>query len=157
MMTTEKLVSAWDSCFDKESGWYPPLERGLQGLTASQACLRTDGKEMNTIQELVNHIIFYKATLLSRITGSGNAPSTDTSFNTNASITMERDWQETEAKLKNVHAHIREILVTMGDQELQKELDGTTIYQWVSDLVSHDIYHTGQIIFIRKLQGSWTA
>ncbi|MCS7462153.1 hypothetical protein N0M98_18605 [Paenibacillus doosanensis] len=45
----------------------------------------------------------------------------------------------------------------MDDQKLQKELDGITIYQWVSDLALHDIYHTGQIVFIRKLQGSWTV
>ncbi|WP_188997509.1 hypothetical protein [Paenibacillus nasutitermitis] len=45
----------------------------------------------------------------------------------------------------------------MSDQDLQNELDGITIYQWVSDLVYHAVYHTGQIIFIRKLQGSWPA
>jgi hypothetical protein len=157
MMTTEKLVSAWDSCFDKESGWYPPLERGLHGLTAAQACWRTDGKDMNTIKELVNHIIFYKATLLSGLTASGDAAPTDTSFNMDSSVITEEEWQETVAKLKNTHMRIREKLSTMSDQELQNDVDGVTIYQWVSDLVLHDIYHTGQIIFIRKLQGSWTA
>ncbi|WP_275671715.1 hypothetical protein [Paenibacillus ginsengarvi] len=44
MTATENLVRVWDSGYDKESGWYPSLERGLQGLTAEQACWRTDGK-----------------------------------------------------------------------------------------------------------------
>ncbi|WP_249865471.1 MULTISPECIES: hypothetical protein [Paenibacillus] len=69
----------------------------------------------------------------------------------------EEEWQATVAKLKNVHTRVREKLITMDDQKLQKELDGITIYQWVSDLALHDIYHTGQIVFIRKLQGSWTV
>ncbi|CAG7608329.1 hypothetical protein PAESOLCIP111_01051 [Paenibacillus solanacearum] len=157
MTTTEQLVSAWDSCFDKESGWYPPLERGLQGVAAAQACWRTEGKAVNTIQELVHHITFYKASLLSALTGSEEAPSTDTSFQEKAGITTEGEWQETVATLKNIHTRIREKLVAMNDQELQHEVEGITIYQWVSDLVLHDIYHTGQIIFIRKLQGSWAA
>lgn len=156
-MTTEKLVSEWDSCFDKDSGWYPPLERGLQGLTAAQACWRANGTDINTIQELVNHIIFYKSTLLSSLTGSGDAPSSDTSFNTGTSVSTEKEWQETVAELKNIHLLIREKLSTMNDQELQNEFDGVTLYQWVSDLVRHDIYHTGQIIFIRKSQDSWKA
>jgi uncharacterized damage-inducible protein DinB len=157
MLTTESLVSVWDSCFDKESGWYPPLERGLHGLTAAQACWRTNGKEINTIQEMVNHIIFYKTTLLSGLTGSGDAPSTDISFNTGNSVSTEKEWQETVAKLKGIHLRIRQKLSTMSDRELQNELNGVTICQWVSNLALHDIYHTGQIIFIRKLQDSWTA
>ncbi|MCQ6560958.1 DinB family protein [Paenibacillus mendelii] len=157
MMTTEKLVSKWDACFDKESGWYPPLERGLQGLTAVQACWRADGKEMNTIKELVNHIIFYKVQLLSSLASTTDAPSIDTSFNTDTGVITEEEWQETIANLKHIHTRIREKLSMMSDQELLSELDGVTIYQWVSDLVLHDIYHTGQIIFIRKMQGSWTV
>ncbi|UUZ79048.1 DinB family protein [Paenibacillus sp. P26] len=157
MMITEWYVDAWDSCFDKESGWYPSLERGLHGLTVAQINWRLDGKEMNTIYELVNHILFYKSTLLSGLTDAGDAPSSDTSFSNVLAANTEEEWEETIAKLKNIHTRIREKLARMSEQDLQNELDGVTISQWVSDLVRHDIYHTGQIIFIRKLQGSWTA
>ncbi|TNJ63606.1 DinB family protein [Paenibacillus hemerocallicola] len=157
MMTTERDVDAWDSCFNKESGWYPSLERGLHGLTVAQANWRLDGKEMNTIYELVNHILFYKSTLLSGLTGTGDAPTSDTSFNNDLAVNTEDEWKETVAELNNIHSRIREKLATMSEHELQNESEGVPISQWVSDLVRHDIYHTGQIIFIRKLQGSWTA
>ncbi|WP_442602475.1 DinB family protein [Paenibacillus sp. KN14-4R] len=157
MTTTEKLVSTWDACFDKESGWFPPLERALQGLTAVQACWRMDGKEMNTIKELVNHILFYKSQLLSSLTGSTEAPSTDTSFDAGTRVIREEEWQETVEKLKHIHTSIREKLSALSDQDLLSDLDGVTIDQSVSNLVLHDIYHTGQIIFIRRMQGSWSV
>ncbi|MFC5470868.1 DinB family protein [Cohnella suwonensis] len=157
MTITEQLVDAWDSCFDKETGWYPSLERGLQGLTAAQANWKLEGKEMNTIYELISHITFYKSSLFAGLTGDGDAPSSDTSFNNNLTASTEEEWNAAIAKLKKIHNRIHEKLAALSDQDLQKELDGVTISQWVSDLVRHDIYHTGQVIFIRKLQGSWSC
>ena len=35
--------------------------------------------------------------------------------------------------------------------------EAQSVGRWVNSLVLHDAYHTGQIMFIRKLQGSWPS
>jgi uncharacterized damage-inducible protein DinB len=73
--------------------------------------------------------------------------------------TSESDWQETLAYLKSVHQGIRDRIADWEEEEFEYIFPNRSqsVGRWVNSLIMHDAYHTGQIIIIRKLQGSWPS
>jgi uncharacterized damage-inducible protein DinB len=160
MNKIELLLHGWDSCYEKED-WYPPLTDALKELTAEQANWRPEGVHANTIWENVHHLIFYKERLLKRMTGEeSDYPEELTNDDTFAvGLTSEGDWQETLARLKSVHQGNRDRIAGWEEEEFEHILPNRTqsVGRLVNSLIMHDAYHTGQIILIRKLQGSWPS
>jgi uncharacterized damage-inducible protein DinB len=160
MNKIELLLHGWDSCYEKED-WYPPLTDALKELTAEQANWRPVGEHVNTIWENVHHLIFYKERLLKRMTGEeSDYPEGLTNDDTFiVGITSEGNWQETLARLKSVHQGIRAQIADWKKEDFEYVYPNRThsVGRWVNSLISHDAYHSGQIIFIRKLQGSWPS
>lgn len=158
MNVARLLLDGWDASYEKE-GWYPPLRDALKGLTAEQAAWRPEGSAVNTIWENVNHLIFYKERLWKRWTGEETGyPAGVTNDDTFAvESRTEEAWQETLARLDAVHRGIRSLLAAASGEELERQIPGKPIETWIYDLLVHDAYHTGAIIQLRKLQGSWPA
>ncbi|KFM95559.1 DinB family protein [Bacillus clarus] len=158
MNRMESLLQNWDFCYDKED-WYPPLADALKTLTAEQADWRPAGEHSNTIWETVEHLIFYKKRLLKRITGEESQyPEGLTNEDTFAVASKtESDWEATQNRLKSVHLGIRERITNLNVDQLQALVTNRPLDEWLNSLILHDVYHTGQIILIRKLQGSWPA
>jgi hypothetical protein len=160
MNKIELLLHGWDSCYEKED-WYPPLTDALEELTAEQANWQSESEHVNTIWENVHHLIFYKERLLKRMTEEESdypeGLANDDTFAVGSK--SERDWQETLARLKSVHQGIRNRIAGWDDEDFEHIFPNRSqsVGRWVNSLIMHDAYHIGQIIFIRKLQGSWPS
>jgi uncharacterized damage-inducible protein DinB len=158
MNKIDLLLREWDFCYDKED-WYPPLAHVLRGVTAAQASWRPAGEAANTIWENVNHLTFYKERFLKRLKGEESeypqGIGNDDTFV--AKQQDEKAWQESVARLEAVHREIREVLAGLKEEDFDRPIPKNTIGLWASSLVMHDAYHTGQIVLIRKLQGSWPS
>lgn len=153
------LLYEWDRCYDGEEGWYPPLADALKGVTAEQANWRPAGGRVNTIWENLHHLIFYKERFLKRLKGEESEyPTGVTNDDTFAVVsTGEADWTDTLARLRTVHHGIREVIVGLKQEDFERLVPNKSIGLWLMDLIMHDAYHTGQVIFLRKLQGSWPS
>ncbi|WP_123041750.1 DinB family protein [Cohnella candidum] len=158
MNRVELLLKGWDFSYGEED-WYPPLKHALNGLTAAQADWRPEGFQVNSIWQNVNHLIFYKERLLKRWTGEETEyPSGVTNDDTFAvPSTEESDWQETVARLERVQQGIRGKLAALSETELETAIPSRKLEDWAHSLIRHDAYHTGEIIQLRKMQGSWPA
>lgn len=67
------LLQQWTTCLDKED-WFPPLEKVLEDITFEQAIWKPIDA-MNSIWELVSHLLFYEKRLLMRFLGeTANEP-----------------------------------------------------------------------------------
>ncbi|WP_310550932.1 DinB family protein [Paenibacillus glufosinatiresistens] len=147
----EVLLQSWDYAMDQED-WAPPLAAALQGVNEEQALWKPKGEAGNSIWETVNHLAYYKERLLRNIKGLPPLP--DLESNT-ATFTVtesgEEDWKAAVENLKNVHAELREYIAAL-DEDGGPENKRTEL---LMSLVLHDSYHTGQIVLVRKLQGSW--
>ncbi|SFJ88820.1 DinB family protein [Thermoflavimicrobium dichotomicum] len=158
MSRVKLLVNQLAFTFNEE-GWYPPLEEALTGLTAAQASWRPTGEAANSIWETVNHLIFYKERWLERM--KGNEPTSEINDNTDTftqgETTDEKAWQETVEKLRAIQKEWHEIISTTKEEDLDQKFSTTPLWMQFSNLILHDAYHTGQIISIRKLQGSWPS
>jgi uncharacterized damage-inducible protein DinB len=127
--------------------WFVPANTAVEGLTAEQASW-TDGKGNHSVGQLVNHLIFWDRRSLQKFKGqpeekfSGNNDETFTSFNA-------KQWD----------AAVKQLDEVMADWEKAVEAaDETKLKDWYSDIAhigAHNAYHIGQIIYVRKEQGSW--
>jgi hypothetical protein len=150
----EFLINVLDSTFDKES-WYAPLKHAIEGVTAEQASWRPAGEAAKTIWENVNHLIYYKERLVADMEGREwtHNLSGDENFYLTEQSNEDKEWKKVIERAENVQRSLRQILSETSVEELdQNSLEGKLL-----DIFLHDAYHTGQIIQIRKMQGSWPS
>lgn len=155
-MTTKELITdQFDACC-KEENWFIPLMQSLEGLTSGQAHWK-DGSSNHSIIQLVQHLIFWNERYLKLLEGTILKPlnfgEEDPTFDVDPA-----DWDSAVKKLNEVHSKIRSAIEDASEEKLLskpiRDLDDDW-YKIISNLNIHTAYHTGQIIFIRKLQGSW--
>jgi len=127
--------------------WFVPVNVALEGLTAEQAMWK-DGSGNHSAGQLAYHLLFWNERALmgfkeeKKPDFSGNNEETFDSFD-------KSKWEQTVAKLDNVLNELEKIIQTADEAQLIK---------WaptIANICTHNAYHTGQIIFVRKLQGSW--
>ncbi|KAF9130798.1 hypothetical protein BGX30_013367 [Mortierella sp. GBA39] len=157
MSQTQVLLQRWDECFGQED-WYPPLVPALEGVTAEEAAWKPEGEAVNSIWENVNHLLYYKEYHLKRMRGENpdfKASSNDETFSNLED--GDEAWQKTVDRLKKAHGEIRSFLSGLSDSELNAPFPTRPLSSLIHSLMMHDAYHTGQIIMLRKLKGSWLA
>ena len=129
--------------------WYVPLRNALAGLTAEQAHW-TDSTEGHSICQLASHLLFWNERML--IAFQGHTPP---DFDGNNEETFARycdnDWSETVDKLDSIQTAWERAVATATEEQLK------TWSAEVANVSSHNAYHTGQIVYIRKRNGWWTA
>lgn len=153
MTRKEILLHTWD--FSETEGWYPPLFQALDGVDLETATWRPQGAAANTIWETVAHLSFFKDRLLHRFDGKDwdEALTNDSTFVVMG--TSEADWQADKNRIYLLHRALRDRIAAFDEPDLDRIFHDAPAGAQVLDLVVHDAYHTGQIIFVRKLKGAW--
>ena len=127
--------------------WFVPVNAALEGLTPEQAMWK-DGSGNHSVGQLAYHLLFWNQRQLANFKGeketafSGNNEETFNAFDKNS-------WTQTVTKLDNVLSDLEKI-VQAADEAKLKSWAPT-----ITNISTHNAYHTGQIIFVRKLQGLW--
>ncbi|MFS0593782.1 DinB family protein [Cytobacillus horneckiae] len=142
-----------------EEEWYPPISEALKNLTAAQACWQPEGKAGNTIWENANHLLTFKERLLSRLQQDDTfvAPQNNDDTFVQGGANDEDAWQETVKRTLQVHDALLSTLKSLQEAELGQPSPSLPVWQQYLNILLHDAYHTGQIVQLRKLQGSWPA
>ncbi len=129
--------------------WFVPLNVAIEGLTAEQATWK-DQTDNHSIAQLVNHLIFWNRQYLAKFKGDKPTP-----FNGDNKQTFEAlDKATWEASVKQVD----EVLADW--EKAIEEADDAKLAKWASTIAkisAHNAYHTGQIIYIRKMRGNWDS
>lgn len=136
--------------------WFIPLRTALEGVTAEQANWRPSGEGANTIAEITAHLLFYKERLLQRLQGETvtiSAADNDATFAPEAST--EESWQSMVARMDAIHAGLVEATASLPPEAFERPLPKQELGQQLNSILLHDAHHGGQIVYIRKLQGSW--
>ena len=102
----------------------------------------------HSVGQLTNHLLFWNRRELTKFKGepeekfSGNNDETFNNFDT-------KKWNATVKQLDQLMVELENRVETADDKKLQT---------WASEIAhigTHNAYHVGQMIFVRKLQGSW--
>lgn len=127
--------------------WFVPANTAVEGLTPEQASWQ-DGKGNHSIGQLANHLVFWNQEELAKFKGepevkfSGNNDETFNNFDT-------KKWNATVQQLDQVLTDWEKAVQGADDKKLE------AWYSIIAHIGTHNAYHIGQIIYIRKLQGSW--
>ncbi|MBY6035982.1 DinB family protein [Fictibacillus nanhaiensis] len=154
MERTNFLIEVLDSTFDKES-WYAPFKHAVEGLTAEQAMWKPAGETTKNIWENVNHLIYYKERLTANLEDREwtHHLDGDQTFYLIQPSSDEKEWKDVVERANNAQRNLRQTLSTLSDRELDQNL----LDRKLLDIMLHDAYHTGQIMQLRKMQGSWPS
>ncbi|SEF68589.1 DinB family protein [Paenibacillus sp. UNC499MF] len=153
------LKRGWENAYGTED-WYAPLKNAVSGVSAEQASWRPQGEAGNTIWETVNHLVYYKQRLLELLLGeeqNHSARNNDDTFKTPDTHGSEEAWQRTLRELDDVHTRIGGLLDTKSDPDMDALYRDHPVGFRIGSIIQHDAFHTGEIVLIRKLQGSWPA
>jgi hypothetical protein len=129
--------------------WFVPVNIAIEGLTAEQASWK-DETENHSIAQLVNHLIFWNQQYLAKF--KGDKP---TAFNGDNKETFagldKATWEATVKQMDDV---------LKAWEKAIEEADDAKLAKWASTIAkisTHNAYHTGQIIYIRKMKGNWDS
>ncbi|MFJ8517086.1 DinB family protein [Lysinibacillus xylanilyticus] len=153
------LLQQWASCLDEED-WFPPLEKVLVDITFEQAIWKPVEGGMNSIWELLCHLLFYKKRLLMRFLGdTANEPHAENNESTFRLQTETfQNWEETKQEYFYVHRELEKILAISEQEDLYRQILGErSLVLEMKSLAMHDAYHIGQIVLLSKMQGVWAG
>jgi uncharacterized damage-inducible protein DinB len=128
--------------------WFVPAIKALDGLTAEQASWK-DGNANHSIAQLASHLLFWNQTQLAKFRGEKPPAYSGKNDETFDMHVDKATWDSTVRDLDRVLKDWEEAIEAADDAKLQKW------YSTIAHISAHNAYHTGQILYIRKQQGSW--
>ncbi len=160
MTIKEFLIDQFTSNYDTD-GWFVALGNTVKGLSAADAAWKPDGVD-NSIWGIVRHLNFYNERFLRKFKGETveelEIENSET-FAGEASVSEEA-WQAEIERFDRVMSGWRSAFEAADEakfEEMYNEKDQTNWAEVVGLMNSHHAHHGGQIVVLRKLQGSWDA
>jgi hypothetical protein len=127
--------------------WFVPPVLAVQGLTAEQANWK-DSSENHSIAQLTTHLIFWNKQLLDKFKGDKPDAFNGDNKETFSPVT-DASWTITVKQLDDILSEWERVVAEADDKKLTKW------YSTIAHIGTHNAYHTGQILYIRKMKGWW--
>jgi uncharacterized damage-inducible protein DinB len=142
------LLDQLHSTHDK-SDWFVCANVAVANLTPEQANW-SDGKGNHSVGQLTYHLLFWNSRSLATFQGhplpNFKGENTETFDKFDA-----KSWNDTVNKLNQVMTDLEKAVANASDAQLA---------QWaptIANIATHNAYHIGEIVMVRKEQGVWDA
>ncbi|WP_316569399.1 DinB family protein [Neobacillus sp. YIM B06451] len=139
-----------------DPSWYIPFLQSVENLSEEQAFWIPDEGSFS-IAEIVQHLLYWNQTWQNRYQ-SGNVNSVPPLSSNQESFIIpdNQTFVDLKSELVNVLLRWQDLLTI---EKVESDAVGFPVNaQWwgiLANLTTHNAYHIGQIIYIRKLQKSW--
>jgi DinB superfamily len=127
--------------------WFVPVKIAIEGLTPEQASWKDD-TENHSIAQLVNHLIFWNQQQLAKFKGEKPAPFSGDNKETFSGVDK-TGWETSVKQIDEVLKAWEKAIADADEAKLAKW------YSTIAKISTHNAYHTGQIIYIRKMRRNW--
>jgi uncharacterized damage-inducible protein DinB len=147
------LLSQLRSTHDRAE-WFTPMNTAVAGLSAEQAKWvpqnaqgKRDPNANHSVGMLAYHLVFWNENALARLHGEKptGPSSNDETFNDFDAAHWDDIVQRLDRVMKSLEAEVEK----MPEEKLAE------VAPTIAHIATHNAYHTGQILYVRKLQGSW--
>lgn len=143
---TKAIFLAQLQAIHKQNTWFVSLKSALNGLNETNT---KEKKFINSIEGIVQHLIFYNELELKKFKGEIIEQRMQDNYTTFRNQ-EQKSWVTTTVTL---HAILQDWEQTINDATQEK------IAAWeetLSYVFLHNAYHIGQIVYIRKQAGDWS-
>jgi hypothetical protein len=127
--------------------WFVPIDVAVDGLNAEQASWQPPAGG-HSAGQLTYHLLFWNRRSLLKLKGEttekfgGDNEETFVKFDN-------KQWSDTVRQLDQVMTDLEKLVESADEQKL------AVWAPTVANICTHNAYHVGQIVYVRKLQGSW--
>ena len=150
------LLEQFTTCFDK-NGWFVPLQNALSGVTSDEALWKPSGVD-NSIWEIVSHLNYYNYAYVERFKGVDYQYPVDDNDATFVASGDAGAWTAEVGRLGSILTEFRDLIASADESKFAEPVSVTNLASWatlISSINAHNAHHAGQIVLLRKLQGSW--
>lgn len=127
--------------------WFVPVNSAIEGLTAEQANWK-DSTGNHSIAQLATHLLFWNKQSLDKFKGVKQDAFNGDNKETFSPVN-EKTWNSTVEALDKLLTEWEQQVEAADEKKLQQ------FYSTIAHIGTHNAYHTGQILYIRKMKGWW--
>ena len=158
MPETKRIADQLKRAYEGQAWHGPSLLEALSDVTAAQARAQPV-PNAHSIWQLVLHIAAWMDAVRERIENGPVAAPDDGDW-PEIVDTSESGWQATLAVLAQRQQALLNVLETLTDEQLKRRLgkendpltaSGYSAYYNLHGVIQHNLYHTGQIVLLKKL------
>lgn len=149
----DAVLYHFEYTFEKEA-WQPSLAMSIEGLTAAQAAWKP-GPQRHSIWQIVRHITRWKRAVYDDWNGKTPDYAEVERGDWQEVSGDDAAWQDDVRRLKEITQRFTSWLQAKSDGEAASPIEGDDLAVGLRlmRMATHDIYHAGQIRYIRALQG----
>lgn len=158
----ESIVHAKDVLSDQllananDPSWYIPFSDSIENLSEEEAFWKPT-EDSHSIAEIVQHLLYWNEAWQIRYQKS-HVDAVPSIGNNNKSFIVSEN-----KKFNDLKERLLEVLLQWQDllteEKVESDVNGFRVsakwWQILGNVSTHNAYHIGQIIYIRKLQKSW--
>jgi uncharacterized damage-inducible protein DinB len=151
MSESKRISNLYQSIYNGNPWLEVNLTKTLENVNAEQA-YRKINPNLNTIWEIVTHLIQWRRNILERVQGAiVTAP--DHNYFVPVIDSSEAAWEQTLQNLKKSQEAWSAFLEDFDDADFEKIYinNNHTYYEHIHGIIQHDVYHLGQIVILKKL------
>ncbi|WP_338778240.1 DinB family protein [Metabacillus sp. FJAT-52054] len=150
LLSDQLLANAHDP------SWYLPFSDSIANLSEEDAFWKPN-ENCNSIAEIVQHLLYWNETWQTRYEKSDvNAVPSIGDNNKSFVIPENENFSHLKERLLEVLLKWQDLL---SEEKVESEVNGFPVpakwWEILGNAATHNAFHIGQIIFIRKLQNSW--
>ena len=151
MSESIRISNLYQSIYNGNPWLEVTLAHTLENVTAEQA-YRKINPNLNTIWEIVNHLIQWRRNILRRVEGE-TVLTPDHNYFVPILDPSEAAWEQSLQSLAKSQELWNAFFESFDDADLAKIYvnNGHTFYEHIHGIIQHDVYHLGQIVILKKL------
>ncbi len=129
--------------------WQASLLKQVEGLTTEQA-LYKPSPDRHGIWQIVRHIAYWKHWALTYLNEDVKLNAKEDNWAPMPDVQTEHTWNDEILRLKKLNDNCINSAEKLGDELMTSTEEKVVFFR---QLIYHDCYHTGQIGFLRAMQG----
>nr|MBO2495257.1 hypothetical protein [Bacillota bacterium] len=146
----------------EDNGWYMTVIQSIADLTPEQALWRPS-PDFPCIWELAAHIHYWTARMTDVFEaihrGEDPPARSETDWPPVPDTPDNASWSSLQTELARAMAKLSDVVKSLRPEQLLSPTQGanspSVLYE-IHGLLAHTSYHTGQILLLRRLQGTWS-
>lgn len=148
-----QYITQFAALYDGHPWFGDSICKILERVTAAKAYWQPN-QDAHSIAQIISHMIYWRQALIKRLGGDTEyKPSmkSDDNWRTNDQL-KKRGWKSLRASLDQSQSQMLLLISKHQDSLLKKKYSEKATYEaLINGILQHDLYHTGQVAYLKSI------